>query len=412
MSGRRRVVVTGTGLVGALGEDRRELHRALVRGESAVGRAAGEGPRSRLATAGIESFDARGHLGGANLRALDRTARLTCAAARLALEEAGWDPEDGAIETGLVLGTMFGSVATISGFDRRALAAGPNYAKPMDFANSVINAAAGQTAIRFGLKGANATISGGVTSGAQAIAFAVDQIADGRAERLLAGGAEELCEESLLVFSRARLLAGSANGHGPRPVPFAAGRNGFALGEGAALLALESRQSALDRGAAILAEITGAGAGFDPGRGREEAARVESIARAWRRALAAAGVEPSQISCLSASANGDPARDRSEALAVSEVFGAVGPPVAAVKSMVGEALGASAAIQAVALVESLATGELPGVGGLEAPDPELPPLDAAPSARSLPLHRGLLSAVGLEGKAAALVIERTREGSH
>ena len=123
--------------------------------------------------AGRVDFDPRTYLGDGNLRPLDRTGRLAVAASGLALDAAGWTAEERAeTEVGLVLGTMFGSVHTISEFDRRAMEAGPNYAKPMEFANSVINAAAGQTAIWHDLWGINATISGGTASGAQAIAYA------------------------------------------------------------------------------------------------------------------------------------------------------------------------------------------------------------------------------------------------
>src|SRR6185436_16931218 len=119
-------------------------------------------------------------------------------------------------EVGLVLGTMYCSVHTISEFDRRCLQHRPSHASPMDFANSVINAAAGQPAISHRMRGVNSTVSAGEASGLLAIASAADLIRGGRAAALLAGGAEELCYESYLAFHRAGRLAGP----GGHPVPF------------------------------------------------------------------------------------------------------------------------------------------------------------------------------------------------
>ena len=194
---------------------------------------------------------------------------------------------------GLVLGTMFGSIRTISEFDRRALSAGPNYVKPFEFANSVINAAAGQTAIWHGLTGVNSTISGGTTAGLEAVGYAAGLIAGGHAATLLAGGADELCFESFLGFARAGLLCGTGDGGGEeRPVPFDARRNGFVLGEGAALLVLEPAAAAAERGAAVLAEVRGWGAAYDPSRGRDERSATAAMARAVGAALTAAAVGP------------------------------------------------------------------------------------------------------------------------
>ncbi|MFP3940935.1 MAG: beta-ketoacyl synthase N-terminal-like domain-containing protein, partial [Thermoanaerobaculia bacterium] len=219
----REVVVTGTGVVSCLGDCLAAVHRALVAGERGLGPPEAEELAALGAPAGeVRGFDAAAYAGAGNYRPLDRTGRLAVAAAALALEAGGWGPEERRERRmGLVLGTMFGSVRTIAEFDRRALTAGPNYVKPFDFANSVINAAAGQAAIWHGLPGVNATVAGGTGAGVQALAQAGDLVAAGRAEAVLAGGADELCLESFLGFHRAGLLCGS-NGQGsaPRPVPF------------------------------------------------------------------------------------------------------------------------------------------------------------------------------------------------
>jgi len=411
----RRVAITGAGVVSPLGNTPEALHAALCAGESGLAPLAGVAPpegfggRLGCASAGeVRGFDPREQLGEGNYRPLDRTARLTVAAARRALAAAGLLDSKAGPELGLVLGTMFGSVRTIAEFDRRGLTAGPLYAKPMDFANSVINAAAGQTAIWHRLTGVNATLSGGPAAGAAALGYAADLVRDGRAAALLAGGAEELAFESFLGFERAGLLA-SENGIGGVPRPYDRRRSGFVPAEGAALLVLEDEAGARARGARIVAWLLGHGNAFDPSRGRDPERAAAAAARSMRLALEDAGVEPEAIGAVSAAGSGSVAGDRCEARALAAVFGAraAALPVTAVKSMLGEALGASAAFQAVALIEALARGVLPGIRGLEEPEEGLPLSAAHAAARPLAgAAVGLVHAVGLDGHHASLVLAR------
>src|SRR5436305_10438680 len=189
----KSVVITGAGVVSSLGDTPARLHEALCEGRSGISPvelfdAAGLGCRLG---GEVEGFDARKYLGRRNLRPLDRTSRLVASAAQLTLDASGWTAQMRAeSEVGLVLGTMFCSLHTISEFDRRALEAGPTYASPMDFSNTVINAAAGQTAIAHNLRDVNTTISTGVTSGLEAISYATELIRSGRARALLAGGSD------------------------------------------------------------------------------------------------------------------------------------------------------------------------------------------------------------------------------
>jgi len=414
-SGTHGVVVTGVGVLAALGDSSGALHRALAAGRSAVR------PLETLAAPGLaatwpdwgaelDGYSPERYLEGANLRPLDRTGRLATAAACLAIADAGWSEELLAeAEAGLVLGTMFGSVRTIAEFDRRALTAGPAYVKPFDFANSVINAAAGQAAIHHRLTGVNTTVAGGTTAGLQALAHAADLIRLGRARAVLAGGAEEMCFESFLGFARAGWLAPAPNGHpngGGDAVPFHARRRGFRLGEGAALLALEEEGEARSRGARVLARVAGSGSGFDPSRGADPVSAAAAVARTAAAALAEAGLAPDEIDCLSASASGSPAVDRAEAAGIAALFGADASRLAvtAVKGQLGETLGASGALQAVVLLEALGSGELPGIAGLDAPEDGLPLTVGAESRRGR-FARGLVTSVGLDGAVAALVLE-------
>lgn len=395
----RRVVVTGIGLVSPLAEDAAGLHLAACAGRHAGARQAGlavNGMPGPLA-APHAAFDAKAELGRENLRPLDRTGRLAAAAARRTLADSGWSAEDlAAREVGLVLGTMFGSMQTISGFDRRSVSAGPSYAKPMDFANSVINAAAGQSGIRFNLRGANATLSGDLTAGLQAIGFAADLIRSGRAEAVLAGGADELCVESLYGFHKLGLLCGAGV---ERSVPLSSQATGLMPAEGAALLMLESQESAEGRGAAILAEILGHGSAFDTGRGAEAQGPVTSLAAAVSTALADADLEPDAVDCISSSANGT-ANDGLELQAIERVL-RPGALVAA-KATVGEPLGAAGALQTMLAMESLRSRTAPGIPGLESPSNGSLPA-ASPSPSPVSGDVALMTSLGLQGKSAALV---------
>jgi 3-oxoacyl-[acyl-carrier-protein] synthase II len=426
---RRRVVVTGAGVVSPLADSAAALHRALADGASA------RKPIELFDTSGIgcreageiRPFDPQAYVGERNLRPLDRTSRLLVVAAQLALADSGWaapgqprpagappgiaGPPGTAAEVGLVVGTTFCSVRTIAEFDRRALRLGPTHASPLDFANSVINAAAGQAAIWHGLRGVNSTLAGGEASGLQAIAQAAELVRIGRADAVLAGGAEELCFESFLGYYRAGRLCGSMDrGAAERPVPFDARRNGFSLSEGAALLMLEDASAAAARGAAVRAEVLGWGAAFAAASG--EAGMADAVMRAVRLALEDAGAAPAEIGCLSASASGSLPVDRAEARGVAAALGewAAELPVTAIKAMLGEGLGVSAAWQAVDLVETIGDGVLPGIAGLEDLEPGLPlPLpETAPAAtRRLELaarQRVLVTAVGADGHCMALVL--------
>jgi 3-oxoacyl-[acyl-carrier-protein] synthase II len=402
---RRRVVVTGAGAVSSTATSAAGLHEALKEGRSGLkavelfplnglndrgGRQAGE----------VRPFEPKAWLGERNLRPVDRTARLLLVAAQQALEASGWTPELRTREqAGLVLGTMYCSVRTIAEFDRRAVQAGPSHASPLDFANSVINAAAGQAAIWHGLPGVNSTISAGSASGLMALSTATDLIRTGRSGALLAGGVEELCFESFVAFLRAGRLAGSDGW----PVPFDTRRDGMALAEGAALLALEEAGEAGRRGAPVLAEILGHGSAFDPTGGGQAA---DTMARAVRIALEDAGLGPADVDAVSTGANGGVEEDRQEAAGIAAALGerAGSVPVTAVKSMLGEALGASGALQAVAALGTLADGVLPGILGLEDVEEGFALRGVSAVSRPVRARRILITISGYGGHGCALIL--------
>lgn len=432
-----RIAITGLGMISPLGDSPALLHQALCDGHCGFQPVQDDtfGQPINRRVGRINSFQPEAYLPDRNLRPLDRTGQLVVSAAKLALINSGWTPERlKEHEVGLVLGTMFGSVHTISKFDRQALVQGPSCASPMDFANTVINAAAGQTAIWHNLSGINSTLACGSTSGLAALGYASDLIRNGQQKAILAGGADEFCFESFRGFDQAGLLYAINEGTGC-PVPFGERRSGFTLGEAAALLMLEEWESAVARGAHILAEIRGYGSAYNPrhharvaqpGKPQQKTvsgprppgspmragfarsgvgvpSAASSILRAAYAALKDAGMVPSDIDCISASANGSVQADKDEAFSINALCNGSRIPVTAIKSMLGETLGASGGLQAIDLLETMRTGILPGIPSLEL-GPEQPPLNICREPRSIRACCGLINAVGLDGYAAALLI--------
>lgn len=398
------VVITGMGLVSALADRPAALHRALCAGERAHREVAlfDTGDMGAQRACEIADFEPQTYLGKKNFRPLNRAAQFTCAAAQLALEDGDCTEEmREAEDVGLVMGTQFCSVHTITRFDHLAITRGPAYASPLDFANTVINAATGQTAIWHNLRGINSTLSTGPTSGLNALGYAADLVRNGRVRAVLAGGVEELCFETLFACSRAG-LAGGPDGNS---VPFAAGRDGFAVGEGAGFLLLEDAVSARERGARVLGRVGGYATAFDPGRGIDEDRAVATAERAVRQTLRNAGLEAGDIGAVSTGANGSPGQDAVEAAALGKIWGTglSGLPVTAVKGALGEPLGVGGLFQAVALLESMRTGVLPGVSGLQEADPALG-LTLDGGERRVDISHGLLTGVGFDGNAGAVAL--------
>lgn len=402
------VVITGAGAISPLGATGEEILQALEQGRRGLVPMQSIDPAiTGVHWAGVLAFRPEEHFGDKNYRVIDRTGQLVLIAAGAALADAGLDRTALAErEAGLVVGTLFGSVNTIAAFDRRGLEAGPKYVKPLDFANSVINAAGGQAAIWHDLRGVNSTVTGGGSAGIQAIAQAFDLIRGGRSEALLAGGAEELSLEGSIGFARSGWLATGGKDTPPSAEPYGRGRGGFFLSEGAAFLLLEEKKAAEARAARTLGRLLGHGAAFDPFRFEEEENAAQAIARAIGIALDDAGISAAEIGLLVVSANGLPALDRFEAVALESCFGRrLGElPFLAPKRGLGESFGAGGALAVMTALAALRRGSAPAQPGLDL-DPALPPLRPPDGETKLAGRRALVLGLGLDGIAAALILE-------
>jgi 3-oxoacyl-[acyl-carrier-protein] synthase II len=395
-----RILITGAGVISSIGAGIEDFERALFAGVSGIGPSQSFGPvfGDDAVTAEVRDFKPQPWLGNKGIRVLDRIARLVCVAGHMALSGAGLargDASESDPEMGLVCGTMLGSVHSITSFDWSGLVDGPNYVNPMDFPNTVINSAAGQAAIKFKLGGVNSTICGGGASGLYALHYAAEFLRLGRARILLAGGAEELSEESFLGFRKNALTSPSGSLH-----PFDPTRDGTIPGEGAALLVLESSDSSR----APWAEVAGFGCAHDAHSTHAFQLRADGATEAIQMALESAGIEPAQIACIVSSASGSPAGDEMEARALSNVFGArlAEIPACAPKAALGETLGAAGALGA--LIATLALRRqcvppTPGAGTTEG-------IRIAAREQAFQEDYALVNAFSCDGNNAAMVLRR------
>lgn len=400
-----RIVASGSGIVSSIGCGLPDFERALYAGLCGIG------PKTLFETdedpeapaAEVRNFVPQTWLGNKGIRVLDRSARLLSCAAWMALDASRLLEPDAAEADpglGLVCGTLFGSVHSIVSFDWSGLVDGPKYVNPMEFPNTVINSPAGQAAIKHRLRGINSTISAGLASGLYALHYAAEFLRLGRARTLLAGGVEELCQESYLAFRKLNLTSPSG-----RLRPFAPDRDGTVPGEGSALLALETEEAALQRGVEPLCQVCGFGAGHDAYSTQAYQVRGEGAARAIRQSLENSGIEPHQVALIVASANGSPAGDEMELRALRRVFGEhlERISVCAPKASLGEALGASGAFLAVTAGLALSRQMAPPTVGLDGGEQGL---RLSPRPQPVDGDFALVSCLSCDGNNSALVIKR------
>jgi 3-oxoacyl-[acyl-carrier-protein] synthase II len=397
------VVIIGAGVISPIGAGLQEFERALYGGASGVGPSTLLGGGSVAAE--VRDFVPQQWLGNKGIRALDRSARLLSVAAHMALTDLGLAPREGNggdPDIGLICATMFGGLHSIVSFDWSGLEDGPNYVNPMEFPNTVINSPAGQAAIKHRLGGVNSTICAGLASGLYALHYAAEFLRFGRAKILLAGGVEELCEESYLGTGKMGMASPSG-----RPRPFAADRDGTVIGEGSALWLMTTAETARARGMQSWLEVGGFGSAHDAASISAYHLRAEGATAAMQQALESAGIGPQQVSVIIAGASGSRGGDEMELRALRNVFadrlGAI--PICAPKAAMGETLGASGAFAALVGGLALTRQSAPPTAGFSGPaDGLCLSAEAQPFAGEF----ALVNAFGCDGNNASLVLRRNR----
>ncbi len=412
---RRRVVVTGMGMVTALGPDLPTTWAGLVAGRSGVAKIDSFDP-SRLTAriaAEVHGFDASGVLGRKEIRRTDRYIQLGLVAAREAIESAGL-PErfegELAERTGVILGTGLGGVGTlIEGISANTLR-GPDRISPFVIPMGIPNIGSGQIAIQFGMTGPNFTTVSACATGGHALGESSEIIRRGDADVMIAGGAEAAIHEAIVgAFAAMRALSTRNDDPAGASRPFDRARDGFVIGEGSGVLVLEALDHAEARGATILAELVGYGATADASHITLPAPGGIGAVRAARRALEKAGMEPTEIDHVNAHATSTPEGDPTELQAIRTIFGdhAGRIPITANKSMLGHTLGAAGAIEAIASILTIRDGCVPPTINLTDPDPLADGLDLTPNrAAKRPVRAALSNSFGFGGQNTALIFRR------
>jgi 3-oxoacyl-[acyl-carrier-protein] synthase II len=408
----RAVVITGVGAVTPIGTAAQGLWEGLGRRRSAVRTLTRFDPtpfRSRIA-AEIPDFRPQDFLEARRARRLDRFSQLAVTSARLALEDAGLDvAREDPDRIGAMMGSALGGVAFAESQVPHYLAEGPR-GLDASLALAVFPGAAScNIAIQFGVTGPNATNAMSCASGTIAVGDAFRVVRDGRADVMLAGGAEApLAPLTFAAFSNIRAMSTRNDDPATASRPFDAARDGFVMGEGAAVLVLEERGRALARGAPIYAEIVGYGSSNDAYHMTAPRPDGRQAARAMRLALADGHVAPDEVGYINAHGSSTPLNDSTETLAIKQVFGehAYRLAVSGTKGYYGHALGASGAIETAICALVLARGWLPPTLNLSRPDPACD-LDCLPGEGRLARPDLLLTnSFGFGGVNASLVLRR------
>lgn len=349
-----RIVITGIGIFSSIGIGRDGFWKALIDGRDGFKEITLFDTSSLKVHVGGEiEFDPAEFIGKKGLRDLDRSTRLVCSAARLAIDNSGLViDEENTYSMGVSIGTTFGSLHSISQFDRVGLIEGPKFVNPSHFPNTVINSPASHISIRFYIKGFNTTISTGFCSSLDAVSYGANFINMKRAKVVLAGGVEELCEETFMGFHTLGCLSGL---YGSKPVccPFDRRRNGLILSEDTGVIVLESEENAISREAEVLAFLKGYGNSFDPEAEIGFTHRGNGLTKAINIAPKEALLSTGDIDCIISSANSTEGLDRMETMALKNALGkdAYRIPVTSIKSMTGETYSASGILSLSAAIE-------------------------------------------------------------
>jgi 3-oxoacyl-[acyl-carrier-protein] synthase II len=409
---RTRVVVTGLGCVSPLGNNFKDTWSALLAGKSGAGPIThfdASGHKTRFACE-VKGFDAAALFGAKEARRMDRFCQFAVAATHEAVEQAGLSlPDEDRDRIGVIVGTGIGGIGTLLEQVEILREKGPDRVSPFLVPMMISDNAAGTIAIRLGVRGPNAAIATACATGSNVIGEAAEMIRRGSADVMLAGGSEA----SIVSVSMAGLNVMTAlSTYNDQPLkasrPFDKNRDGFVMGEGGAMLVLESLKHAQARGAIILCEISGYGTTDDAYHVSAPAENGAGAELCMKLALENAGLEPGEIDYINAHGTSTPLNDKSETAAIKAAFGdyAYQLPISSTKSMTGHLLGASGALEAAFCAEIFQQDILPPTINYETPDPNCD-LDYVPNVPRKAQPRHIMSnSFGFGGHNATLVLSR------
>jgi 3-oxoacyl-[acyl-carrier-protein] synthase II len=408
----RRVVVTGVGLVCALGTGTEESWSNLVAGKSGVG------PITLFDTTGfdcriggeIKNFDPFRWIEKKELKKMGRFIQVALAGADFAIKMSGWKREDSDLdEVGVYVSSGIGGFDIIEREHIKLMQGGPGRISPFFIPSAIVNLASGHISIRYGARGPNSATATACSASAHAIGDSFKIIERGAAEMMICGGTEAtITPMGVGGFSSMKALSTRNDDPSHASRPFDAQRDGFVVGEGAGILILESLEHAQKRNAPIVGEIVGYGMSGDAYHITQPAENGDGAFRVMRAAIKDAKLTPEDIGYVNAHGTSTPLGDVIETRALKRVFGdrAKSVPISSTKSMTGHLLGGAGGLEAGIAVLALRDQVIPPTINLESPDPECD-LDYVPNvARKATLDYALSNSFGFGGTNAALIFKR------
>ena len=409
---RRRVVVTGMGVLAPNGLTLETFWDSLVNGKSAVGRVTAFDPSGFISQmdAEVKDFDPLKYLSPKHVKRMDRFAQLATSCALVAFEDSGLDlSKEDADRIGVLIGSGIGGIKTIADQHQLLLEKGPKYLSPFLIPMLIINIASGYVSMILKVKGPNLSVATACATANHAIGEATNIIRGGDADVMIAGGSEApLTPLGYGGFCAMRALSTRNDEPEKSSRPFDKERDGFIMGEGAGVVILESLDHARERGARIYCELAGYGMTGDAHHITAPSPDGEGAARCMRLALEDAGINPQQVDYINAHGTSTPLNDKVETAAIKTVFGdyAYKIPVSSTKSMVGHLLGAAGAVELIAAVFCLRNNVIHPTINYETPDPDCD-LDYVPNvAREHKIDVILSNSLGFGGHNATLVARR------
>lgn len=409
---KRRVVITGVGMVTPLGTGTEKSWKGLLDGKSGIGMTTmfdTEKFSSKIA-AEVKDFDVDSFVEAKEQKKMDRFIHFGLAAATLAMEDSGLRiSESDAERTGVIVGAGVGGLPAIERYKEALLARGPKRVSPFFIPMTIINLAAGHISIKFGAKGPNSAIATACASGTHSIGDAYKMIQNGITDSMIAGGAEAVITP-LGIGGFASMKALSTRNDEPEKAsrPFDKDRDGFVMGEGAGILVLEEMEQAVKRGAKIYGEVIGYSLNSDAHHITSPAPGGEGAARCMAGALKDAGISPDKVDYINAHGTSTPYGDELETQAIKSVFRdhAYKLCVSSTKSMIGHLLGASGGVEGAICALSLRDQAVPPTINLDNPDPQCD-LDYVPhEARPLELNIAMSNSFGFGGTNACIIVKR------
>lgn len=412
---RKRVVVTGLGCISPLGNNVQTTWKHILAGKSGVGPIThydASEYKTKFA-AEVKGFDGNEVFGSREARRMDRFSQLAVATALQAIEGAGLKiSDDNRDRIGVIIGTGIGGLATLFEQMQVFTERGPLRVSPFLVPMMLPDSAAGMVAINLGVRGPNLAVVTACATGTNAVGEAGEVIRRGQADVMLAGGSEAAIVPIAMAGLGVMTALSTFNEEPQRASrPFDRNRDGFVMGEGAAVLVLESLEHALNRKAHILAELTGYGSTNDAYHISAPAENGAGAAICMQMALDDAQLQAGDISYINAHGTSTQLNDKSETAAIKTVFkeNAYQIPVSSTKSMTGHLLGASGALEALFCVKTLQDCMLPPTINYETPDPECD-LDYVPNqARPVQVQNIMSNSFGFGGHNATIILSQYEE---